>query len=213
MERSDFWLRSFRGLSATAISDALDALGIQGAMLGIGPLAPGLPRMVGYARTILQGPRPEIVHPDISYTRHGSLVADGIGADDVVVISMVGGIVSSSWGALLTHRARIRGAAGAVIDGPIRDPTEIAELRFPVFRQPIFCPAGTKARLATLGIDIPIPCGGVQVSPGDIVIGDDNGVVVVPTSHAADVIVAAERIVAREEELVRGFVAGWCATR
>ncbi len=201
MTRSETWLRALRELPTPNLSDAMDQLGLSSTMHGIGPLSPALPRMVGYARTVLQGERPADADPSRSYAKHVTLVDQQLGPDDVVVISVIGGRPASSWGALLSQRSRARGAVGTVVDGPVRDPAEIATLGYPVFRRPDFCPAGSKLRLATLGIDVTIQCGGIQVEPGALVVGDDSGVVVIPLSAADRVIAAAQKIAAGEQAL------------
>jgi 4-hydroxy-4-methyl-2-oxoglutarate aldolase len=206
--RSDTWLTILRRLPTPSLSDALDRLGLMGAMHGVGPLSSNLPRMVGYARTVWQGPRPPQAEPSRGYARHVELVDDDLNPDDVLVIGITGGQPASSWGALLTQRSRARGAAGVIIDGPVRDPAEIASLAFPVFRQPTFCPAGSKMRLATLGVDVPIVCAGVQVEPGVIVVGDDSGVVIIPPSRIDDVIAAAQQIVEAERILAERLAIG-----
>jgi len=132
--------------------------------------------------------------------------------DDVVVIGIAGGRPASSWGALLSLRSQQRGAVGTVIDGPVRDPSEIAALGYPLFHQPTSCPAGSRLRLATLAIDQPVPCGGVQVAPGAIVVGDDSGVVVIPAARADDVIAAAQRIAEAEQRLSDRLSAGGAFT-
>jgi 4-hydroxy-4-methyl-2-oxoglutarate aldolase len=208
MTRSAAWLRALRELPTPNLSDALDQLGLRGTMHDIGPLSPDLPRMVGYARTVWQGPRPPDAEPSRGYARHVELVDQELAADDVVVIGIGGGLPASSWGALLSLRSRQRGAAGTIIDGPVRDPAEIAALQYPLFRRPTFCPAGSKLRLATLAIDVPISCGGVQVDPGALVVGDDSGVVVIPVSRADDVIDAARQICRMEQHLSQRLTEG-----
>ena len=106
----------------------------------------------------------------------------------------------ASGGQILTTRLKVRGAAGLVSDGPVRDSGAIAQMDFPVF-----C-AGGSAPLNLLhhhAIDqnIPIGCGGVAVYPGDVIVGDDDGVVVIP-AHLADE-VAAQAV---EQEKMEMFI-------
>lgn len=208
VQRSDNWLPALRALPTPNLSDALDRLGLDGAMFGVGPIRPYTNRMAGYARTVQQGPRQPDAEPGRGYARHVELVDQDLGQDDVVVIAISGGRPASSFGYLLSLRGQARGAAGLVIDGPVRDPAEICQLDFPVFRQPTFCAAGSKLRLATLGIDVPVICGGVSVAPGAIVVGDDSGVVVVPLDRADEVIAAAREIAAAEIELTTRLANG-----
>jgi regulator of RNase E activity RraA len=205
-ERSDAWLTALRALPTPNLADALDRLELDGAMYGVGPLRPQTRRMAGYARTVLQGPRKSDAEPGRSYARHVELVDGGLGQDDVIVVAIEGGRPASSFGYLLALRSQSRGAAGVVIDGAIRDPAEMRQLDFCVFSRPTFCPAGSKLRLATIGIDVPILCGGVSVDPGALVVGDDSGVVVVPTDRADEVIAAAQQIAAAEQQLTTRLV-------
>jgi regulator of RNase E activity RraA len=118
----------------------------------------------------------------------------------VLVIDCRGEKRVASGGQILTTRLKVRGAAGLVSDGPVRDSGEIARMDFPVF-----C-AGGSAPLNlihhhAIDLDVPIGCGGVAVYPGDIVVGDVEGVVVIPR-HLADE-VAADAI---EQEMLEAFV-------
>jgi regulator of RNase E activity RraA len=202
--------RRLAELPTANLSDALDALGLSGTMGGISPLWGRSPyRMVGVARTVLQAPRGIAADPQTSYTRHMQLVDDGLRPGDVVLVSTPPQVPASSWGHLLSLRCKVQGVAGTVLDGTVRDPAEILELGYALFtRTGQSCPAGSKLRLQTVGIDVPIVCGGVPVSPGDTVVGDDSGVVVIPPARLPDVIEAASTILARERELARTLAAG-----
>ncbi|HZV51384.1 MAG TPA: RraA family protein [Candidatus Dormibacteraeota bacterium] len=202
--------RRLAELPTAALSDALDALGLAGTMGGISPLWGRSPyRMVGTARTVLQAPRRVDAAPGVSYTKHLGLVDGGLRPGDVVLVSTPSRVAASSWGFLLSLRCKVRGVAGTVLDGTVRDPAEILELGYALFvRTDQSCPAGSKFRLETVAVDVPITCGGVLVSPGDIVVGDDSGVVVIPPARVAEVIEGATAIVARERELARVIRAG-----
>lgn len=106
----------------------------------------------------------------------------------------------ASGGMILTTRLKVRGAAGLVSDGPVRDSGQIARLDFPVY-----C-AGGSAPLNliqhhAIELNVPVGCGGVPVYPGDILVGDDEGVVVIPR-HLADEIA----VDATEQELLEAFI-------
>ena len=118
----------------------------------------------------------------------------------VLVIDCRGEKRVASGGQILTTRLRVRGAAGLVSDGPVRDSGEIAKMDFPVY-----C-AGGSAPLNlihhhAIDLDVPIGCGGVAVYPGDIVVGDVEGVVVIPR-HLADEVASD----AAEQELMEAFI-------
>jgi len=202
--------RRLAELPTAALSDALDALGLTGTMGGISPLWGRSPyRMVGTARTVLQAPRRVDAAPGQSYTRHLDLVDGDLRPGEVVLVATPPQVAASSWGFLLSLRCQAQGVAGTVLDGTVRDPAEILELGYALFaRTGQCCPAGSKLRLETVAIDVPIVCGGVPVSPGDVVVGDDSGVVVIPPAHVAEVIRGAAAIVARERELAGVIRAG-----
>jgi regulator of RNase E activity RraA len=118
----------------------------------------------------------------------------------VLVLDCRGETRVASGGQILTTRLKVRGAAGLVSDGPVRDSGRIAEMDFPVY-----C-AGGSAPLNLLqhhaiDLNVPIACGGVAVYPGDVLVGDDEGVVVIPQHLAAEV--AADAV---EQELMEVFI-------
>ncbi|MCO5090213.1 hypothetical protein [Bosea sp. (in: a-proteobacteria)] len=201
-------IQRLRRLSTPNISDAMDRLGLRGAMTGLSVLDRGMPRLAGRARTVLQGPRSATAVPGQGYARHIDLVDSALEPDDVPVIAVTGGVAASSWGYLLSLRSRARRAAGVVVDGTVRDPSQIVELGFPTFSRRDCCSAGTKLRVETLAVDAPIICGGVHVSPGDFIVGDDSGVVVIPPSAVAEVIAAAQAVEDAEEQLARRLTEG-----
>lgn len=119
---------------------------------------------------------------------------------DVLVVN-AGGYKEAGgmWGEIMTLAAKARGVAGLVIDGAVRDIAAIRELGFPVFARAV-SPGGTVKE--SLGfINKPVLCGGLIVNPGDIVVGDDDGVVVVPRNIAEDAADKAEAREKREEEV------------
>ena len=124
----------------------------------------------------------------------------------VIVIDAQGSEARAVWGGVLTVAAMARGARGAVVDGVVRDLDEIAALGFTVFARGT-CPAGPhKGFRGSVGV--PVQCGGVIVEPGDIVVGDADGVTVVPAGRAGDALIEVERIAARERGWVERIEAG-----
>jgi regulator of RNase E activity RraA len=116
---------------------------------------------------------------------------------DVIVVDAHRSPLTAALGDLVSKKARHRGVAGFVVDGVIRDLPEIKELRdFPVFARDV-TPIGPMHR-GPGEINYPIACGGVVVNPGDIVVGDLNGVVVVPREFAADLLRRLEERAAAE---------------
>jgi len=127
-------------------------------------------------------------------------------ADDVIVVDGRGERDFARWGYLITRRSKYRGIAGAVIDGGVRDVREIRTLGFPVFARSITPAAG--GIFWPGSVNTSISCGGVTVNPGDIVVGDDDGIVVVPREQAESILAASKAVVEREkkieEEIDRG---------
>ena len=125
---------------------------------------------------------------------------ESVPAGYVLVVDCRGEKRVASGGQILTTRLKVRGAAGLVSDGPVRDSGPISRMDFPVY-----C-AGGSAPLNlihhhTVDLDVPIGCGGVAVWPGDIVVGDDEGVVVIPR-HLADEVARD----AAEQEKLEAFI-------
>lgn len=141
-------------------------------------------------------------YPGDNLTIHKAMEIAAPGS--ILVVNAVGFTEAGLFGDIMALACQIKGIAGAVIDGGCRDIEEIEQIGFPVFARGVN-PGGTVKE--TLGaIDVPIQCGGVLVTPGDIVVGDRDGVVVVPSERAEEVLDRARKIIAREtgiRELLR----------
>ena len=120
---------------------------------------------------------------------------------DILVLDNGGYYEASGWGELTSVSAKAGGLGGIVVDGGVRDLEKIVKIRFPVFSRCI-TPEGT-AKLNFGEINCPVNCGGVTVRPGDIVVGDDDGVVVIPYEAAKDVLETAKAILEKEAEIRR----------
>ena len=184
----------FGRLAASQVGDAMNREQVMAA--AIKPIAPGM-RICGQARTVnaMAGDN-GIIHAAIPYVQPGEvLVINGMAVEDVAV-----------WGEVMTHAARKQGIAGIVLDGAVRDVAEMRELGFPVFCRAVVPRGPHKGFGGT--IDGAISCGGVAVSPGDLVIGDDDGVAVVPLAGVRSVQAAAQTAQQREwawlEEIAKG---------
>ncbi len=181
------------------LSDALDRLNIQGQAEGIHPLSPLL-RVRGRAftvRLVPTGGRGGSVGDFIDDVPPGSVVIlDNGGRKDVTV-----------WGDLLTATAQGRGVAGTVINGVCRDTARIIELNFPVFSRGSHMRTG-KDRVRAESVGQIVSLGDASVEPGDLIVGDADGVVVVPRQHEDEVLLAAQEIVDAEERIRRSVAAG-----
>lgn len=125
---------------------------------------------------------------------------------DVVVIDSHGSVNTAFWGENMTMSALNRGVVAAVIDGACRDVEEIRKIRFPVFSKGIVPNVGAIAGYGD--VNVPVQCAGVAVSPGDIVVADGNGVVVVPKAEAADILAKARRLLETEHLVQEKIKAG-----
>lgn len=129
-------------------------------------------------------------------------------AGDVIVVSAGGETETSVWGGLMAGLCKQKGVVGAVVDGAIRDTDEIRDLGFPIFSRAVV-PRSTHSpysgRLEPIEVNVPIICGGVLVRPGDLVLADEIGVVVIPLEEAAEILTRA-RQQAEKEEATRQWI-------
>lgn len=194
-------------LFVSLLSDMLDAHGHRDQALPcrIRPLDEAV-AMVGRARTALFMDVYEVREGENPYELEIALV-DSLGKDEVAVIAcgMSGRI--APWGELLSTAARARGAVGVLTDGQVRDVTSIRAMGFPVFHGGI-SPLDSKGRGKIMALDIPIECAGVTVRPGDLVVGDADGVVVVPQAIEVEVIAAAYEKLKGERDTLAELRAG-----
>jgi regulator of RNase E activity RraA len=188
--------------STATITPQLFQRGLRNLFLnGLKPLNPQHCRFVGEAVTLRNIPMREDLDrlENFRNPEHPQRKAiEMVGPGQVLVMDCRGDLRGASGGNILITRLRMRGAAGLVSDGAVRDSPEIARNPFPVFA------AGQSANLNlvvhhAVDINVPIACAGVPVFPGDIIVGDEEGVVVVPRHLAAEV----ARPAAEQEDLER----------
>jgi len=172
-------LASWRDIPAAIAGDSMNRQQIMAAR--IKPISPGM-KLVGQARCVdaVEGDNAAI-HAAISLMEPG----------DVLVINGGGLENRAVWGGILTSLARRKGAAGVVLDGAVRDLAELQGSDFPVFAIAA-SPAGPSKGWGGT-IDGPIACGGVAVHPGDLLVGDDDGVAVVPLARHEEVLKTARQ--------------------
>jgi regulator of RNase E activity RraA len=181
VQRSDprFLAEIRQTLYTAVLSDVLDGLGFRDQAMppSIRPLDENLV-LAGFARTGLYREVFREVDGENPYELEIALI-DDLKPDDVAVFGCCGSRRIAPWGELLSTASRARGAAGCVTDGMVRDIRAIRALRFPVFHGGV-APLDSKGRGKVAEIDVPIRCGGVAVAPGDLVMGDADGIVIVP---------------------------------
>lgn len=211
MPDEPFDLEKLKSVLYTAVlSDVLDEFGLPNQAMPpyIRPLDENL-KLVGYARTGLFMNTYSVREGENPYEVEIALI-DDLKPDDVAVLGCAGPTERiAPWGELLTTASLKRGAVGCVTDGLVRDVRHIRSLGFPVFHGGIG-PLDSRGRAKMMARDIPIECGGVRVSSGDLVFGDVDGVVVIPRDVAAEVTTAAIAKVSSEnktrQELENGLL-------
>ena len=181
-------------LYSAVLSDALDTAGFMHQAMSprIRPIDDTL-KMCGRARTGMYTEVDGVADGENPYELEISIV-DDLKPGDIVVFGCGGSTRIAPWGSLLSTACRARGAVGCVTDGFVRDVVPIRAMGLPAFHGGI-APLDSKGRGHVTAIDVPIVCDGVNVSPGDLVFGDADGVVVVPRSIEAEVLrIAFEKI-------------------
>jgi regulator of RNase E activity RraA len=196
-------------LYAAVLADTLDALGHRTSALPpcIRPLRLGW-KVLGRAVTLSMAAVHET--PEHPYAVEMDCI-DSLQRGDVLVISTHGEMQSAVWGELLSTASRARGAVGIVLDGLTRDAEKILAMDFPVFAAG-FTPLDSKGRLDGIAFNQPLQLGPCTVRPGDYVLGDTDGVVVVPAALAEQAFtLALEKV--RGENLVRAELAAGQSVR
>jgi len=195
----------FASLYTAALADVLDERGHREQTLPpeLRPIAPGM-RLAGQAFTVLGRPRAQ---EDWDATIRKTLAMLGSVPAAHVAVYATGHDRSAHFGELSAVSLASRGVAGCVLDGGCRDTRFIAEEGFPVFARYV-TPEDSTWRWEVTATQIAVTIGSVRVEPGDWVVGDEDGVVVVPHAVAADVLEAAERKVGTENEVRAAVRAG-----
>jgi len=162
---------------SAVVCDVLDSLGYrhQSPRVPLRPLtASGT--LVGRCKTTLWADQ---AHPDPRPYELELAAVDGCQPDDVLIAAAGGSMRSGIWGELLSTAARNRGCVGAILDGAARDTAAMRRMQFPVFARGT-CIYDSRDRQRVIDLDVPVEIAGVLFRPGELVIADDDGVVVVP---------------------------------
>lgn len=166
-----------KSLYSAVVSDALDSLGLthQSPRVPLPPITADIV-LVGRCKTTLWA---DMSHRDPRPYELELRAVDEAQPDDVLIAAAGGSMRSGIWGELLSTAARNSGCVGTIVDGAVRDVVKMRKMRFPVFARGT-CVYDSLNRQRVVDVDVPVEIGGVAFSPGDLVIADVDGVVVVP---------------------------------
>ncbi len=192
-------VKSFKSLSVAVVSDALDRLGLPGACLGVTPLTDGY-CIVGRAFTV------KYIPVGAEKGTVGDYV-DDVAAGNVIVLDNAGRSDCTVWGDLLTTVAHRKGIAGTVIYGVCRDVARSLELHYPIFSCGRFMRTG-KDRVQVEGVNVPVAIKDVQIRPGDMIMGSEDGVLVVPQEKEEQVLKLATQVEEAEAKIRSEILAG-----
>ncbi|MDO5115114.1 MAG: hypothetical protein Q4D58_03360 [Synergistaceae bacterium] len=193
----------FEKLSTTNVSDALDSLGLKGSTCGIRPMIERWRKVIGTAVTMKMTAAGET--PPKTHLGMNAIAASVPG--NVIVIDNGGRLDTSCWGGILANGAKKKGVVGTLIDGACRDLDDCIDADYIVYARGTVV-ATARGRIIEESTNTMIQFGGVQVRPGDVVMGDSSGVVVVPWEHVEEVLAKAEQLYAKEESMVNEILAG-----
>ncbi len=196
-----------RRLDCCAVSDAIDKLrpaGITSTVVTGVPQQSGKERIAGTAVTVKLG----VGEPPPGPPRHlGAAAVEAGGPDDVIVVEQRTGIDAGCWGGLLSLGARVRGIAGVVADGPVRDIDEARSYDFPIFTH-VLTARTARGRIVEKATNEPVTMWNVEVQPGDYVLADSSAVIFIRASEIEMVLKTAEEILAREADMAQALRAG-----
>jgi regulator of RNase E activity RraA len=192
-----------KNVDCCAVSDALDKLGLTGVVTGLSQVSSSR-RIAGRVLTFKLG----VGAPASGVIRHnGTTAIMAAQPGDIIVVEQRSGVHAASWGGILSLGAKLRGIAGVIAEGLLRDVDEARQHDFPVFARGI-TPVTARGRIVELSNNQPIQVGDVQVKAGDYAIADGSGVVFISAENIERVLATAEDIVAREAAMAKALYEG-----
>lgn len=196
-------LQRLHQVDCCAVSDALDAKGLRYQVpQGIHALFPTR-RIAGRVITIQL-----VAAQDLVPHRHlGTAAIEALEAGDVIVIANNGRTDAAAWGGNLALAAKLKGAEAVIIDGASRDIDEIRDLGFPLFGRGA-TPCTARGRIVEQAFNVAVTIAGIEVQPGDLVVGDMTGVAFIPARCAEEIVKAAEEIMRRDSAVGQRIQAG-----
>ncbi|BCA96783.1 protein DlpA [Legionella antarctica] len=195
-------LQKLYSFSSAELSDALDSCGIEGALLNIKPLSPGM-KLIGPAYTVQYKSNQK----KASAFKNAANYIDSIPAKSVIVIDNNGRSDCTVWGDILTQIAIQKDIAGTVVHGAVRDVEAIRKANYPVYSTAVHMRSG-KNRIHKNNEQCPLVINEVTINPGDIIFADDNGVLVIPLNSVIDIMNKANTIKLTENNIKAAIRSG-----
>jgi regulator of RNase E activity RraA len=195
-------------LPTSTLANALDAAGFpDSVVVHVKGVAPGM-RFAGPALTVKESTGAFGSYPSSNF-KVGAII-DAANAGDVVVVD-AGGAPYSTWGGIASYAAKLKGIAGLLVDGGVRDLEEIVEYGFPVFARHLV-PTTGRTRLKVEAINVAVQVDGVAIAPGDILVADGTGLVCLPKAKAEEIVGIAEAYAVDDAAAMRDLDAGLTLT-
>lgn len=200
---SDDTVKRLGAIFTSTLSNALEDIGEDGVILGLPSVGPDM-RCAGRAVCVAQTTGPAGAFPGSDF-KVGAMI-DAADGGDIVVVANNGHCVSS-WGGTASYAAKLKGIAGLIVDGGVRDREEMIEHAFPVFSRHMVPTTGrTRIRVDEIGGTVTL-CG-IKVATGDIIVADGTGIVCIPQDRADEVLKIAEALQSDDEQAVRELTNG-----
>ncbi|MFW7345013.1 MAG: RraA family protein [Pigmentiphaga sp.] len=199
-------VRRMQRIDSCAFSDALDKLGLKGTVTGL-PRRAASRRIAGRVVTLKLVEASQAPRHDGPPRHLGTTAIEAAEPGDIVVVEQRTGVDAGSWGGILSLGAKLRGLAGVIADGPVRDADEANEYDFPIYARATTA-FTARGRVAEAGTNVPVRIGDVTVQAGDYAVADSSGAVFIPAEQAEAVLRVAEEIAAREAAMARALMAG-----
>lgn len=198
MEKKEL-IAAIKKMDTASISDAMDKLGVPCGLLGIQAVVEGR-KICGDAFTV------HYIPCGMEKGNVGDFI-DDVEPGQVVVIDNGGRLYCTVWGDIMTYTAKAKGIEGTLIDGVCRDVNGIKELGYGIYTKGKYMVTG-KERVTVDAVNVPVAVSSVQVRPGDIILGDDSGALVIPIEKAEEVLKMAQHIEEVEQKIIAEVTAG-----
>ena len=197
-------------LDACAVSDSLDKLGITGTVTGLMPLTV-TGKIAGRVITVKLVAVNRADESSRSTTHLGAKAVEAARKGDIIVVEQRTGVVAGSWGGILSIGAKMRGVAGVIADGLVRDIDEARGIEFPIYGRGATA-LTARGRVVEQETGGTVQVGNIRVRSGDFVLADSTGVVFLPADKVDAILDAAEQIAAREFAMSKALLGGEAIT-